>query len=288
VPILSLYLQKITLNLIFLNFSENYGRQKICKTTIYLGKFLEKFFCFYLGVFTLVLLVLIYDPRGTIFLGSLVPINYYQFPIPLLLILFQAYALVFYHIVCFTIATATIMYSLNFVPILTRELRLAQLKNHKMSGYLRKPENIRHVYRCLQLLQANIFGVFGPFLVMCNASLMVTTLFCNFVLIKYWNQLQIVSKLQLLSWTIIFMGFWACVLELGRFMFTQGNKVLGSWKRHEYAYSGESKLMKKFTKSCKPIVLSYGKQFVIGRVSVLVFFRGVVRGTFRALLTTKK
>jgi len=77
------------------------------------------------------------------------------------------------------------------------------------------------------------------------------------------------------------------VLEFGRFLFCRGTKVIKSWKVDEKNYQGESKVMKKFARSCKPIVLSYGKQFVVGRVSVLVFFRGIVRGTFRALLATK-
>jgi len=46
--------------------------------------------------------------------------------------------------------------------------------------------------------------------------------------------------------------------------------------------------MKKFQKACKPIVVGYGKQFVIGKTSLFTFQRGVTRGTVRLLLTCKK
>jgi len=265
----------------------NYGRiQNKRESSSNLAIFLECFSCFFFICYIILTLVLICNPRGLFFIGDLVPLKYYHFPVPLLIIIFHAYLFFACHLVCLTVGTATLVYGSYIMPILIRELRMGRSK-YKLKDSLRKPENIRHAYRCLQVLHANVFEVLGLFFVASNASFTIATLFCNFVLIKYWNQLQIFSKLQLLAWTVIFMSFWACVLELGRFLFSRGYKVLSSWKMNVKASTQERKLMQKFLRSCKPIVLSYGKQFVIGRVSVLVFFRGVVRGTFRALLTTK-
>jgi len=259
------------------------------KEHIYLAMFLE--FLGLLGCvcYVLILTILIYDPRGAVFLGDLIPQKYFYFPVKLLVIFFHAYILLSIHTGSVAVGTATAIYSFYFAPILIRELRIGKSRNfYKMSAKLRRPKNIRHVYRSLQIIQANIFSFLGRFLFMCHGNFLVSTLFLNFVLIRYWGQLQIVTKIQFLIWTYVLMTFWACVLELGRFLLTKGNKTLRSWKGGKWKSATNNNLMKKFLRSCKPIVLSYGKQFVVGRVSVLAFFRGNMRGTCRALLTTKK
>jgi len=198
----------------------NYGRiQNKKESSSNLAIFFECFSCFFFVCYIILTLVLVYNPRGLFFLVDLVPLKYYHFPVPLLIIIFHAYIFFVCHLVCLTVGTATLVYGSYIMPILIRELRMGRSK-YKLKDSLRKPENIRHIYRCLQVLHANVFEVLGLFLVASNASCMIATLFCNFVLIKYWNQLQILSKLQLLAWTVIFMSFWACVLELGRFLFS--------------------------------------------------------------------
>jgi len=124
--------------------------------------------------------------------------------------------------------------------------------------------------------------------VISNALIMAMSIYCNFVLIRYWDQLQLISKWQLIIWSVVFMGAWTFVLELGMFLFSIGNRVLGSWKGGNWGSLRENRQMSMFHRSCKPIVLSYGRQFVIRKVSIFVFFRGVTRGMFRALLATKE
>jgi len=256
------------------------------KKNLYLVLLLEWMAYFFISCFVIIMALLLYNPKGLVFLGDLVPLQFYIFPVPLIIIIFHTYLLITSHVLVLSIFSAILIYSFHFTPILIQELRIGR-KSYRMSKNLRSLEAIQHVYRCLQVLHANVFGVFGLFLVICNATYMVTGIFYNFALIKYWNQLQLMSKSQLLLWNVMFMTFWASVLELGRFLFSKGHKVLSSWKGDKLENRKNYKVMKKFLKSCKPIVLSYGKQFVIGRVSIFVFFRGVVRGTARALLTTK-
>ncbi|CAL8129362.1 unnamed protein product [Orchesella dallaii] len=118
-----------------------------------------------------------------------------------------------------------------------------------MKDSLRNFDNIRHIYRSLQLLQANVFYIFGPLLVICSASFMLTSLFCNFVLIRYLPQLEIISKLQLLAWTVIAMLFWGSVLGFGGYIYSNGTKVIRSWKVSQNVNGLEGKLMRKFARS---------------------------------------
>ncbi|CAL8068412.1 unnamed protein product [Orchesella dallaii] len=239
--------------------------------------------------FILTALMIAHDSQGAIFLGNLVPEKYYVFPIPLLVGIIQCYLYLICHIIFLLSCTAIIVYSYYVTPFLTKKLRRRTKTNGTKNSFsLPKSKKIQHVYRCLQLLQANVFGVIGIFVVILNASYMLAIIFCNFVMIRYWSDLKIAAKSALLIWTIFFTGFWCTVMELGRFYFLKGTKTINSWKGGGWGDPKENKLMRKFVKSCKPIVIGYGKQFVLGRVSIIVFFRGVGRGIFRALLTTKK
>lgn len=230
---------------------------------------------------------LIYDPRGAIFLGELVPEQYFYFPIRFAIILYHAYIIVVLHTCSAVVCFCVLIYAFYITPIYIRELRLGR-KKYTTLHIFRESANIRHVYRSIQVLHINAFCVFGVYLVICNAHFMCTCLYCNFVLIRYWSELQTMSRVQLVMWAIMLMGVWCFVMEWGRYFFARGSKVLGSWKGDKWGSIGENVLMKKFRLSCKPILLCYGRQFVIRRVSVLIFCRGVVRRTFRALLTTKR
>lgn len=248
-----------------------------CLTVFGTACFLSNAFC---------ISFLIYDPRGVIFLGELIPEKYFYLSVKLMVILYHSYLLLVVHMSILLIGGAALVYAFYTVPIYVRELRLGQRKYFTLPS-LRTPENVRHVYRTLQVLQANILAVFGVFLVLNNAQCMITSLYANFVLIRYWSALETMSKGQLCTWSVLVTGYWCVILEIGRFFFERGTKVQGSWRGDKWGSRFENLQMKKFRLSCKPILLRYGTQFVIRRANVLVFMRGITRGTFRALLATK-
>ncbi|CAL8068416.1 unnamed protein product [Orchesella dallaii] len=239
--------------------------------------------------FVFISLMVIYDSKAAIFLGNLVPDKYYVFPIPLLACLVQCYLYLISHIIYLVACTGIVVYSYYVTPFLVQDLR-RRTNTYGAKNPFRLPQSrkFQHVYRCLQLLQANVFGVIGIFVVILNASYMLAIIFCNVVMIRYWSDLEIVAKSALLIWTIFFTTFWCTVMELGRFYFLKGTKTINSWSGGDWGTPKQNKIMRKFIKSCKPIVIGYGKQFVLGRVSIITFFRGVGRGIFRALLTTRK
>ncbi len=86
---------------------------------------------------------------------------------------------------------------------------------------------------------------------------------------------------------LLVMGYWTFFLEIGCLFYVGGSKTLESWKRHNWGFQEQNRLMKRFCRSCKLIFFSYGRQFVVGKLSVLNYYKGVERGIFRSLLTVR-
>lgn len=238
---------------------------------------LQRFVCILLAVL---------QPRSLLAIGQLIPETYFYFPV--------AVPIIFYH-VYITIAAAcsvpivgcgALLYCF-YITIITSELRLGR-RRYKSEGTLRMLRNTMHVFRCLQTFHANVMCLFGPYLVVFNATFMMSTIYVNFVLMRYWHELESVTKFVLLLLNFILVAFYLVVLELGCIFRVGGMKMLKSWNRVKWSrYEFENKEMKAFHRSCKPLLLCWGNLFVIGRESILVYGRGVIRGTFRALLTAK-
>ncbi|CAL8140733.1 unnamed protein product [Orchesella dallaii] len=236
--------------------------------------------------YVLLMVLLLVIPREAVFFGSLIPIKYYYFPVAILSIAYHAYMLLFIHIVILTIGNFAIIYTFYTLYFIATELKVG-CQSYKTIDALRSPKNLRRIYRCFQVVHAHCFAIFGILTLFCNAIFMVTCIFCNFVSFQYWDDFSAVTKAQIVTWCVLTNGFWGFVLEMGCLFCKNGDKVFMSWKRHAWGSSLENAIMKKFRVSSMPIVLSYGKQFVIRRTSFFTFQRGVTRGTFRALLMTK-
>lgn len=228
-------------------------------------------------------------PRGPTTINIVIPKQYFNSLLKVASILIHCYAITMAVTNVAILGGSIMVYLIYCSLFLTRELRVGRAR-YRTSDCLRQPENIILVYRSFQVLHENCMCFLGIFLVCCNAIFMMSAISINFVLLRYWQVMHVTSKAPLSLGTVLLMGFWSILLELGKTFFVRGTKVILSWKRHTVWNSNprRNKEMRKFAKSCKPILVSYGRQFVVGRVSVINFFRGVVRGTQRALLTTSR
>jgi len=252
----------------------------------YFAILLEGFLCSQFGSNILTTLFLLWDPRGVIFLGNFVPTKYFTFPISTMVNLFNCYLIAVAHMPPLIFYSSILFYGFYLLPAILRELHVGS-NNYRMRVKIRSPEQIQHVFRCLQIPQSNIFQAFGIFLAVLNALYMLIIQYCNYILLKYWDRLDNVPRLLFIGWTLFSIVFWPSLLDLGRYMTMKCCKVLGSWNNLNFKNLRDKKQMSKFRRSCKPLVFSYGNQFTVGRKSVLVFCKGVVRGIFRALLATK-
>lgn len=234
------------------------------------------------------ILLLLYDPTKPPFLGYLIPDVQFTLPVRVIVCAYHVSGIwLLCHGLTFA-STLVIVYNF-FVPyILGKELRVGRVKKcYQASEFIRIPSHIRTVFRSFQLLHANFICLAGLFLVLANAGCMSTAIYIIFVLINYGSNLGIVTKVPFIIASVLIMIVWSGILEIGKFYHIRCKKVFSSWKRYDWGSAKENKIMAKFRLSCRPIVLSYGKNFVIGPLSVLNFSKGVVRGTMRVLLSTK-
>ncbi len=199
-----------------------------------------------------------------------------------------------FYMILYLIVSSTLMVILTFsygyymILFYVIELKLGRSEYRCCNSLRQNPENLRREYRAVQILHKYFIALFGPYILIFNAAFMTSLIYLFFVLIRYWNVLNIYAKAPLIVGVFLNISIWTNVLVLGNILSSQGNKVLKSWSKKTWDISKENRIMVKFRRSCKPLLLCYGTQFVIGKGSLFVFCRGVMRGTVRALLTTRK
>lgn len=230
----------------------------------------------------------IYDPTALNSLGALIPPAYFYLPLKILVVIFHASLGLVIITNALFLGLSITSYGYYFIILSTKELRLGRPPTHyRAVAAIRESDNLRIVYRSFQLLNANIMCFMGIYLVTANAIFMLNAIFCEVVLIRYYKTLHPLLKGVMILLTIIITAAWPILLELGRVFFTRGSKVLSSWKKAQWNSNSELQVMRRFGQSCPPIVIAYGRQFIVRRVSSLNYFRGVIRGTKRVLLATK-
>jgi hypothetical protein len=180
------------------------------------------------------------------------------------------------------LAIVVLSYSIIIVPLVFTEFVAGQ-KSYKTLEALRTIKHLPWEYRMVEILQRNINDVLGLCLIPLQAVISQIALFCNFTLITRWGQIDAATKGILSVWTIGVLVLWITLLEgAGRFHL-KGKELIRSWKYWDWPRK-DMKLMGKFRKSCRPLGVRAGRYCCIKRISVLKFVRGIVQGTFRALL----
>lgn len=181
-----------------------------------------------------------------------------------------------------------LIYLYYIANILIRELPLG-LPKYSTNDILRQPYHIRLVYRSMQICNSQVMGVFGFVFLFGQVSFSVSPMYINFILIRYWDNLHISLCMFFFLWLLFCLSFWSVILQIGGYLFVKGRKTISTWKRFQgWKSKEEEREMKKFAKSCTPIVICFGKQYVVKKFTLLKYHKGVGRGILRALLATKK
>lgn len=142
-------------------------------------------------------------------------------------------------------------------------------------------------YRKAELLHLYSMKVWGIYILPFQVLAMQFVLYTNFVLIRNWDHLGALTRSLLLCWTIAIQIFWYFVLHVGGHFYLYAKANRDSWKFMVVKDSWEAKYMSKFRKSTRPLGIGHQGYFIIKPLSVLKFFKGVVKGTIRVLLTIK-
>ncbi len=229
------------------------------------------------------------DTSGVLLVGSIFPSKYLPFYIKTVLYLVHLYILsCFFSCVAFVVCFA-LTYCFYVASFYITELRVGlPISKYLTSPSLRQnPETLRHTYRSFQVLHASANFMFGPYYLVLNALFMKCCIYINFVLLKYWAALPLHTIVPLVIGLLFQLTIWTSIMEMGRFLNARGRKVLTSWKRFKWVGANTTKIMHKFVSSSKSLQFAYGTQFVIKKGSLFRFYRGITKGTLRALLTMK-
>lgn len=233
-------------------------------------------------------LVLVRFPKNPNFPGSIVPDNWPTLIIVFARYLFPFYCVFFIYLTLLTFGGICFIYAVTVVPFVVLEFRV----NRKPDRYfalpeLRRPPLLWHAWRTAQVLQLKVNDLLGIFIVPTQALFGKMIVFGTYHLARHYSEMPHFSSMVLISWTASLGVFWCTVLLMGGYLYFYTGRVLNSWKYASWSEldKDERKIMKKFRKSCLPLSIGYGKTFVIKRLSVLKFIKGLSRSIFRILLT---
>ncbi|CAL8125329.1 unnamed protein product [Orchesella dallaii] len=256
-------------------------------TSILIEAMLAMIGCFVALMLLLTSLFFFLFPRTSCLIGSIIPDDTFiliRFPI---VYIFPQYMTVS------TISTASFLIIIMYlygtigIPFIVKEFRLGR-KCYASLASLRKPKNLMLAYRTAQILHEKFRLIFQYLIVPTQFIITNLFIFCCVMIIKFGQSLKPSSRFMLVSWALFGITFWASYLWLGGYLYLNGNRVLKSWKYHPWNSRAEKNLMSKFQKSCRPIMIHYGRTYVIKKVTVLKFLRGISRGVLRTLLTVAK
>jgi len=178
------------------------------------------------------------------------------------------------------------LYVVPSVPLILKELR-PNKANYVTFNHLRTLKYLLPTYRSLEVLHLNVNSIVGLAFIPEQTLVTQLALFSICTMISRWNELDVITTMLLFTWTAGFLVIWSTALEAAGLLHMEGRRLLLSWKHWNWN-AHDKKVMSKFRKSCRPIGLRVGSYHIIKRTSVLSFLRGIVRGTFRALLTIHK
>ncbi|CAL8146787.1 unnamed protein product [Orchesella dallaii] len=228
-------------------------------------------------------------PSDPTYVGSLIAEQDLNIPLVYFTLVFGYFTgLVFMFTLVGLQVNVMMTYTYVMAIVLLPEFRTGrQQSKYESVNTLRTFQKLPLQYRCLQLLHSAYLNVGACLIVPLQALGTNHILFCNFTLITKWENMKDFNKFMLITWSVVGMVFIAGLLDCAGKLCSIGEKTLVSWKFHDWGSPWRNKHMAKFRKSCKPIRVHYGNSYTIRKVTVLKFLRGIVRGTFRSLLTLK-
>lgn len=179
-------------------------------------------------------------------------------------------------------STALLIY-----PILCQELRSRRTNYATIPTLRRTPDNIILVYRTVEIFIKNLLIHVGPVILPMQGLLSQFILILNYMLVRHGHSMTLIVLMVALVWTAVCQIAWIIVLTLSATFQKGAVATIRSWKYFEFSSKFEKKYMNKFRKSCKPLCIGTKGVFRITKKTVLKFLQGIVRGTFRALITLK-
>lgn len=185
-----------------------------------------------------------------------------------------------------TVSVFGIAYVFVLFNVIHKEFLGRSKKGYSTEPCLRERDNLPRVYREFEILHKNVNLCFQHIIIPLQTIITQLSLFCNFTMITQGHNLDLTTSIILCFWSSGTLVIWTAFLTTGGYIYLQGKTTLSSWKYLKWS-KWDKKYMSKFRRGCRPLALRVGGYYCVRRLSVLKFWQGIVRGTFRALLALK-
>lgn len=185
-----------------------------------------------------------------------------------------------------TICLLGLVYVFVLFHVLHKEFLGRSSKGYNTEPALRTRINLPGIYRQFEILHKNVNLCFEHLIIPLQTIITQLCLFCNFTIISQGQNLDATTGVILGFWSAGGLVIWTVFLTTGGYVYLQGKNTLASWKYLEWP-KPDKRYMSKFKMGCRPLAIRVGGYYCVRRLSVLKFWQGIVRGTFRALLTLK-
>jgi len=136
----------------------------------------------------------------------------------------------------------------------------------------------------VELLHKQSMHIYGLLIVIAQAMIVQFVTYCNYTVLRNWDELEMVMKVLDILMSIDMTLFWGFCLELGGRFYVCSVKVLESWRLLPLGRKQDMIFMMRFKKRCKPLTVGLEGYRKITRLSILEFIGSIARITIRALL----
>lgn len=196
--------------------------------------------------------------------------------------------LYFYITSCLYMFFAFVQFYVLITGFIIFPFPLNELSLNKSTYYtdetVRNPSRLMLIYREFQVVNLIIMKSTGILLIPLQFVISDIIMFITFVLTQYGNSMNATIKVLTIFWGCLASLFWIAMLEVGGRVYKSSGNTIKSWKYNKWARRKDRNIMNKFVKSCKPLMLNYGRDYVIKRNTVLKFISGSAVGIFRTML----
>lgn len=229
-------------------------------------------------------LFFIYYPTTSVYFGNLFPTGLSKHW--LLLIHLPCMFSVFVNNITVCVPLTVMLYfGTLFVSFIVREFKHGRISTfYKCSLKFRQTRQLTINYRSVQIILSLYNSLFGNILVPAQGTVTLEVIFTCYFLIRHSDILAFSNLLVMVMWGCVCSGGWLAIIVSGGYLHSHGIKILQSWKRYQWNSNYERKFMKKFEASCTPFAICQGKVYVVKRVSMMVYIRGLSQGLARTLL----
>lgn len=179
--------------------------------------------------------------------------------------------------------------------LISKEIRLGNGRNgmrqYKTAISMRKSFNLSRIYRMLQILLKMLIEAFGLIVVVAHLVMLAILVYCQISLLLYWSRLTYLTKGLIINLLVIGLIAWIFSLDMLGRLVVESTKSVKSWNRVSMVVWGSRETvqyMRKFNKSCPPLMISFKSFYKIKRSTVLSFMKLVSNLTFRALISINK